>query len=216
MPLTTTRRTAAVFLLAAVLVSACGSATHTGSAFTTTASTTAVPTFTTPPGPPMSTSPPPWPLPNDSGSYIRAAGLEALSTETLAVHYHAHLDIIVNGQPVTVPPGIGFVFTNGAPTALSSLHTHDTSGIIHIESPVDKPFTLGQVFAEWGVMLDSTQMGGLRTGGGDELRLYVNGKLQTTAPQHLVLRPHQEIVLWFGPSGQHPSVPSSYSFPAGD
>ena len=43
------------------------------------------------------------------------------------------------GAPV--PPGIGFVVQNGRATALSELHTHDTSGILHIESAQDEPYT---------------------------------------------------------------------------
>lgn len=228
---TTTRRTprprryrrAPAAFAAAALLGACGSSAHgTSTATTATSGPSASPSPATaaagraPAGPALSTSPPPWPLPADARPYIQAAGLQALSSETLAVHYHAHLDILVDGQSVEVPPGIGFVVTNGQPTALSSLHTHDASGVIHIESPVDKPFTLGQVFTEWGVKLDAEQVGGLSDGGGKELRLYVDGARQTIAPQDLVLRPHQEIVLWYGPAGQQASVPASYSFPQGE
>lgn len=225
-PTATHRYRWAPLALTAALLGACGS-THSTSTPTTAPTSTPTsnrapttpapgPTTTVPSGPALSTSPPPWPLPADAVPYIHAAGLEALSTETLAVHYHAHLDIVVGSQAVPVPPGIGFVVTNGQATALSSLHTHDETGIIHIESPKDSPFTLGQIFTEWGVKLTAGQMGGLRDGGGDELRLYVNGVRQTTAPQSLVLRPHQEIVLWYGPANQQPTVPASYAFPSGD
>lgn len=212
---------------AALVVAGCGSSSRAGTSSatstvpaTTTAPTTAGASTTTPGTAPaagvtLSTAPPPWPLPANAAPYIAAAGLQALDHETLAVHYHAHLDIIVDGQAVPVAPGIGFIISNGQGQAISSLHTHDGSGVIHVEAATDRPFTLGQVFTEWGVKLDADQMGGLVSGQGKELRLYVNGHQVTTPPQALVLRPHQEIVLWYGPSGQQASVPSSYSFSSG-
>lgn len=228
------RRRWLLLLPAAVLaVAGCGSASRTASAPATAAApattaapdTTAGPASTTPSpsatpatgpaGVTLSTAPPPWPLPADAAPYIKAAGLQALDHETLAVHYHAHLDILAGGRPVTVPAGIGFIISNGQASALSSLHTHDTSGVIHVEAAQDRPFTLGQVFTEWGVALSPDRVGGLVSGNRQELRLYVNGARVTTPPQNLVLRPHQEIVLWYGPSDQQASVPSSYPFPAG-
>jgi hypothetical protein len=132
------------------------------------------------------------------------------------VHYHAHVDIIDGSSAVTVPAGIGFLIQNGRAVGVTPLHTHDASGIVHIESPTDVPFTLGQVFTEWGVRLTSTQIGGLVTGNGMVLRTYVDGTLFTGDPATIVLRPHQEIALWFGPSTAVAQAPSSYQFPQGD
>ena len=64
--------------------------------------------------------------------------------EALAVHYHAHVDIIVNGVAQTVPAGVGFAIQNSQETGITVLHTHDTSGVIHIESPTSIPYTLGE------------------------------------------------------------------------
>jgi hypothetical protein len=51
---------------------------------------------------------------------------------------------------------------------------------------------------------------------GDTLRAYVDGKAFAGDPASIVLRPHQEIVLWYGPTAATPQVPSSYQFPTGD
>lgn len=183
-------------------------------------STKVVPTaatapFTTPTGVTLADTPPPWPLPSDARPYIAAAGLSVLGAEQLAVHYHAHVDIIANGAKVKVPAGIGFVISGGKATGITVLHTHDTSGVIHIESAKNTPYTLGQVFTEWGVALDATQVGGLHTDTGNVLMTYVNGHRFSGDPASLRLKRHLEIALWYGPAGRTPHVPASYHFPAG-
>jgi hypothetical protein len=154
-------------------------------------------------------------LPSDARADIAAAGLTPESAETTAVHYHAHLDVIVNGEAVTVPAEVGYVFSDGKPTGITALHTHDTSGVIHIESPANTPYTLGQFFTEWGVALSANRVGGLVAAGKDGLHVYVDGKPFTADPAGIVLAPHQEIVLWYG--GSAPQNPrATYAFPAGE
>jgi hypothetical protein len=154
-------------------------------------------------------------LPADARPYIAAAGLSALGQEQLEVHYHAHLDIIANGKKVTVPPGVGFVIQQGRATGLTVLHTHDPSGIVHIESASNDTFTLGQFFTEWGVALDANQVGGFETDATHVLRAYVNGRRLHGDPATIQLEPHLEIALWYGPSGTKAKVPKSYGFPEG-
>lgn len=161
------------------------------------------------------TTAPPWSLPQDPGVDIADAGLSAAPSETTTVHYHAHVDISVNGAPVNVPAGIGFVTQNGRPSGLTSVHTHDASGVVHIEAPADKPYTLGEFFTEWGVMVGPGRLGGLATGGGNALRVFVNGRPFTGDPGTIVFKPHQEIAIWYGPANATPNVPSHYSFSNG-
>ena len=85
-------------------------------------------------------TPPPWPAPVDVAAAVRAAGLPMLGSEGQVEHIHAHLDVVVDGHPVQVPAGIGI---DPVHRAISPLHTHDTSGVIHIESPVQRQFRLG-------------------------------------------------------------------------
>ena len=49
-----------------------------------------------------------------------------------ALHIPVHLDVFVDGRHVQVPMNIGI---NDAQGFLTSLHTHDATGIVHIESP---------------------------------------------------------------------------------
>jgi hypothetical protein len=163
----------------------------------------------------LADTPPPWTLPADARPYIAAAGLSVLGSEQLAVHYHAHLDIVANGAKVTVPAGIGFVISHGQATGITVLHTHDTTGVLHIESATQRPYTLGQLFTEWGVALNATQLGGLHADATHVLAAYVNGHRFTGDPATFQLKRHLEIALWYGPSSQSPHVPRSYHFSAG-
>jgi hypothetical protein len=153
-----------------------------------------------------------WRLPADPGAAAEKAGLQMLSREMLAVHYHAHLDVFVGNSRVTVPPNIGIDIDKRTITAL---HTHDSSGIIHIESAEDIPFTLGQLFTEWGQPLTATQVGQVKVPAGSELRVYRNGEQVKGDPAAMKLRAHDEIVVWVGPTGDKPKVPSSFNFPQG-
>lgn len=153
---------------------------------------------------------PPWPVPADTITGARAAGLIVNNMEGTVQHFHAHLDIIVNGKPVTVPANLGI---SVAEQAISELHTHDTRGVLHIESSSrNERFILGQAFTEWRVKLTSTSLGGLTTDGKNTLTAYVDGTKWTGDPAAIELKPHREIALVFGPADQKVNVPSSYAF----
>jgi len=124
----------------------------------------------------------------------------------LVLHFHAHIDIFVNGKKVTVPAFVGI--NNGA-GYLTELHTHNDSGVIHIEAQKSRDFTVGQFFAEWAVYLDSHSIGGY-----SGMTWYLNGKQQTDNPQTLVFKPHQEIAFVVGKAPA--TIPSSYKFARGE
>jgi hypothetical protein len=157
---------------------------------------------------------PPWAVPADTVTLGERAGLRALNTEGEALHFHPHLDVIVNGKPVTVPADIGIDETGGR---LSELHTHNTSGVLHVEAPdTDHRYVLGQLFAEWNVRLDAAHLGGLTAGGGKVLTAYVDGKKVSGDPGQIQLLAHREIALVFGLADQHVTVPDSYQFQSGE
>jgi hypothetical protein len=118
----------------------------------------------------------------------------------LAVHEHAHLDLYVNGSPATVPANVGF-----GPQAQAALHTHDTSGVVHMESNVaDATFTLGEFFDVWGLRLTRSCIGGYCADGNASLRLFVDGKPYDGDPRSLRLGDGQEIVVAYGTASQVP------------
>jgi hypothetical protein len=131
-------------------------------------------------------------------------GLNTLAREGTKTHVHAHLDIFVNRKRVLVPALIGI---NRGAAYYTELHTHDTRGVIHIESPESNAsFTLGQFVAEWGVFLNSRCMGAYC----GPLKWYVNGKRRKGNPQALVLEERQEIAIVVGKPPRR--IPASYAF----
>jgi hypothetical protein len=177
--------------------------------------TGAAPTLIVQPGqlPGELTSRAPWPANTpDLRGRLAALGLPALSQEGTVLHVHQHLDVFVAGRHVVVPAGIG-IDPDGR--FISPIHTHDATGVIHVESPTLRPFTLGELFGVWGVRFDSRCLGGYCTGRGGALRVYANGE-PVSDPQLLELTEHEEIVVTFGTTRQLPRpLPASYDFPSG-
>jgi hypothetical protein len=209
-----------VALACGVALSVFSAMPSAGAAPTATKAKIATTSYTMPTSVALADTPPPWALPADARPYIEAAGLQVLGGEQLQVHYHAHVDVIdastvATGQKVIVPAGIGFVIQDDKATGITVLHTHDTSGVIHIESAKPKPFALGQVFTEWGVALSATQIGGLQANTADTVQVFVNGRKFAGDPATIQLKKHLEVALWYGPTGTTPKVPKSYKFPAG-
>lgn len=154
-------------------------------------------------------SAPPWPLPSDAPARVKAAGLD-LGAMGTAEHYHAHLDVIIDGKPVVVPQGIGIDPRNGA---MSALHTHSSDGIIHIEAPVKgRPLTVGQLFTQWNVRLSRTQIGNARAADGKTLKAYVNGKEVAGNPAMIPMAEKQQIALVYGPADST-AKPPTFKFP---
>jgi hypothetical protein len=149
----------------------------------------------------------PWPPEYASLSdRLQPLKLNALPQEALAFHIHQHVDIFVNGKPLPggVPAGIGI----NDDAYITELHTHSPDGIIHVESPRDVDFTLGQLFGEWAVFLNSRCVGGYCSG----LKWYVNGQRQTGNPQNLVLKNHQEIAIVVGKPPK--KIPTTFAWAA--
>jgi hypothetical protein len=146
-------------------------------------------------------------------------GVSANTSEQLAYHIHAHLAIYINGAAKTVPWGIGiaqpwqtqsesdgstFVTSGGA---FYYLHTHDDTGVIHIESPVQVTYTLGQFFAEWNQKLSANQIGSY-TG---PVTAYINGTKVSGDPSAIQLTAHEVVQLDLGKN----VTPQPYVFASG-
>jgi len=146
----------------------------------------------------------------DLANRLQVLGLPALSQEGNVLHIHQHLDLFVDGKTVTVPGGIGI----SGNSFISPIHTHDTTGVIHVESPTKEEFTLGQFFAVWGVRFAPTRVGGYRSTASRPVHVYLNGKRYPSDPTRIVLASHQEIAVVIGKTPAR--VPASYAFPAGE
>jgi len=77
----------------------------------------------------------------DHAAALTIDGIGCNPMEQAVFHIHAHLDIIINGAYFLVPSQVGI-----PSNCFYWLHTHDESGIVHIEAPIHRDFTLGQFF----------------------------------------------------------------------
>ncbi len=90
-----------------------------------------------------------------SYSEMTAREVALTCTTDMATEFHIHpvLSIVINGEVEIIPADIGI--TNNC---MNSLHTHDDSGELHVEAPVQKDFTLSDFFAVWNKPFSSTQI----------------------------------------------------------
>lgn len=116
-------------------------------------------------------------------------------------HVHGHLAIYHNGQPVTVPAQIGFDSTNDC---LYWTHTHDTTGIIHIESPYKIVPTLGQFFKVWGQPLTSSRIASVHVKPGTATKTFVDERSYPGDPASIPLKAHTDVTIEIGPPFSQP------------
>jgi hypothetical protein len=209
----------ATALLAACLLAACGSASSTGSASSpgasSTSATTESKTASTSTAA-VSTAPRPGPeaIPLEAGPQLAPAsstspgttvdGIQCAPVEQLAYHIHSHLQVYVNGQSRSLPAAIGMlgpVYQQtpygkfyGATQCIYWLHTHASDGVIHVESPTKRIYTLGNFFDEWHQPLSRTQVAGAQ----GKVTAFLNGKPWTQNPRAIPLLPHASIQLDVG------------------
>ena len=126
-----------------------------------------------------------------------------------------HIDIFINGQRYIVPSQVGII----PERCLYWLHTHDDSGIIHIESPVAKNYTLGQFFDIWNKKFNNSQIIDNVANGNNNnnntLSVYVNGQKVSSGANYrdIKLNEHDQIAIVYGKPPT--SIPTKYEFPKG-
>ncbi len=136
-------------------------------------------------------------------NFASVDGIPCETQEYTTFHVHAHMDIFVNGQHTPIPALVGI-----ENTCLYWLHTHTPDGIVHIESPKERDFTIGEFFDIW----KSTRNGYPITTNGPEI--FVNGNLVSTNLNTTKMNAHDEIVIVYGDVPQN--MPTFYQFPEGD
>ena len=118
------------------------------------------------------------------------------------MHFHPHLNLMIDGKPATVPSQIGIdpslwkdhsldpygmqAMANGM-SGMAPLHTHDATGVIHVESSIIRNYTLGELLNIWG---------GLDTNG-KTVKATADGK-SVSGYKDLILRDGERINLHVG------------------
>jgi hypothetical protein len=131
-------------------------------------------------------------------------GIGCQTSEQTVFHIHTHLTVFVDGQQRQVPAGIGIPGARAAQTPAGAfinsgncfywLHTHAADGIIHIESPVQRTYTLGEFFDEWGQSLGPGRAGPAH----GKVTVIVNGKVWAGNPRDAPLGSHEDLQLEVG------------------
>ena len=129
-------------------------------------------------------------------------GIRCEAMEGAVFHIHQHVAIFDHGRPVAVPDDVGRPVVGNC---FYWIHTHTTDGIVHVESPAFRTFTLGEFFDIWGQPLSATAIGPARIAKG-QLRAYVDGLRYAGDPRKIELSQHADITLEAGPP-YRPPVP---------
>jgi len=118
------------------------------------------------------------------------------------VHWHPHLSVTLNGSPYTVPKDIGIdpsLWNDHSldqyGIGMAPLHTHDTSGTIHVEVNTSRrDFTLHEFLAIWGEPSDGSAIDGHPVN-----TLTVDGVQQASPTADVVLKDGQKIIMTLSP-----------------
>jgi hypothetical protein len=120
-------------------------------------------------------------------------GLTCSPDMSVLFHVHAHLAIVYNGQWLALPQHIGITSS-----CYYEMHTHDHTGIIHIEAPNAKTYTLGEFFDIWGEPLTNANVAGLS----GDIVAYINDNGEARRYmgdlRSIALTSHRDITLQIG------------------
>lgn len=158
-----------------------------------------------PEGIPIPNSAPPLASNSSSATGKTIDGIQCNAGEKLVYHVHTHLTIFVNGAERQVPYGIGIVpprqvqHTSSGPFVAGGscfywLHTHASDGIVHIESPSKRTYTLGNFFDIWGQPLTANQVGPVK----GKVTAFYNGQVYKDNPRDIPLGSHTQVQLDVG------------------
>jgi hypothetical protein len=162
-------------------------------------------------------------------------GIPCGGSEVLNYHIHAHLTLYKDGKPVPVPAYIGIPYSTainagGQHTCFFWLHTHDASGVMHIESPTSRLYTLRQFFDIWhntslwdaqggiaaaaGLVVDDSFVNALKAAKPRAIHIFVDGKPVSRDYRSITLTKHKLITIEIGTPLKPPTT--HYDFSAVD
>lgn len=111
-------------------------------------------------------------------------------TDFSKTHTHAMLTITQDNKEIKVPANLGITSS-----CMHPLHTHDETGLIHMEYPRSIKYTLGDFFDLMGVVFDDKQIGSLRVQDGYVISVEKNSKVIRSSYRSIQLKDHDKIVI---------------------
>jgi len=167
-------------------------------------------------------------------------GVQCQASESVVYHIHVALALYDNGNKVRVPAYVGIPVSLKINTGVAAgvgqspnvclywLHTHDSSGVLHVESPTERTYTLGQFLDIWRntsvtdatggqskmVTVDSSYLTVLAKAPSHSIHAYVGGKAVQGSYRNVTLTAHKLITLEIGSPLRTPLT--SFAFPDGE
>jgi hypothetical protein len=153
-------------------------------------------------------------LPMETGAFLAAAtttrqggivnGIQCEPLAQFAYASYAHLQVYVDGRSRALPGGIGIVDEKpietkhglyyDAQTCMYWVHTRAADGLVEVQSPASRSFTLGDLFAVWHQPLSTKRVAHSH----GRVTATVNGKPWHGSPTRIPLTEHAAIQLAVG------------------
>src|SRR2546421_2963518 len=137
-----------------------------------------------------------------NAAYPVVDNMSCQSTEQGGTHIHAHVTMYVNGTKTPIPANVGIASDN---SCLYWLHTHDDTGVIHIEAPGGVSATFGNFLDIWGQRFQ--QLGyPSQLSAATGWQVYVNGKPFSGNFRTIPLQSHNLITLAYNSPAIQPNT----------
>lgn len=113
------------------------------------------------------------------------------STTDMATKFHIHpeIKIVINEVEQNIPEDIGV-----SAIGMTAIHTHEGGGLIHVEAPIQKDFTIGDFFAVWGKTFTQNQILDSVVDESHQITVTVNGILVDTF-DNTMMNDHDKIII---------------------
>ncbi|HVH15491.1 MAG TPA: hypothetical protein VNA15_07215 [Candidatus Angelobacter sp.] len=140
---------------------------------------------------------------------VSVAAGEVISVNTIRMHIHLQLSVLIRGATETPPANIGVNQDLWRDHSLdrygvnghSPLLTRDSSGTIHVESNTVRNFTLYDFLAVWGESIGLSQVVGYPVRPGESACIFVNDQSMPLSSDVLFVD-QQKIILEIPPNSQ--------------
>ena len=109
---------------------------------------------------------------------------------SMQMHIHPYLTILIDDEEYEIPANAG-IYTETCSNAMHMVHTHDSTGKLHVENYTKEDVPLEVFFDVWGVHFDETGIMDYRDG---TIEMTVNGTISEDY-QDLILADNQNIVI---------------------
>tara|TARA_B100000989_G_scaffold189477_1_gene142672 strand:- start:5038 stop:5577 length:540 start_codon:yes stop_codon:yes gene_type:complete len=111
---------------------------------------------------------------------------------SMGMHIHPYLTIIIDGEEFEIEESAG-IYTDICPNAMHMVHTHDTTGKLHVENYTAEDVPLEVFFDVWGKHFNETGIFDFRDG---SIEMTVDGEINYDY-ENLILADNQNIVITY-------------------